>query len=223
LAAATFDYFGADQMSFFYRSQIQTAEANIIYPWSEVQLLLGYRYFGLDDQFTLQSSDDDDAFTSDYDVSTVNQMHGAQIGVLGQFEALGLVNFDLAGKFGVVANASRQSQTVRDLNNTDLFRATSGERTDVAFVSELRAQAIFPLGPVWSVQTGYTIFFVNRVALAPEQYDLPIRPPAAPRSIREAISSSTESIWALRRSGNGASEAQNSAKCGFRPGRLTEP
>lgn len=171
LAAAAFDYFGADRMDFDYHSEIRTAEANIIYPWSELQFLIGYRYLGIDENFTLASTNTFLDSTSDYTVQTSNQLNGAQIGLLGQYELFGLVNFDFYGKFGVMANYARQSQVVRDIDNTVVLRDASGTRTDVAFVSEVRAEFIVPLGPVWSVQSGYTVFFINRVALAPDQYD----------------------------------------------------
>ena len=56
LSSATVTFFDADRMSFHYLSQIQGAEANIIYPFGNFQLLAGFRYFEIDEQDALLPS-----------------------------------------------------------------------------------------------------------------------------------------------------------------------
>ncbi len=171
LAADTIDFFGADRMRLDYTSDIDTAEFNVLYPWGSFQLVAGYRYLEVSEQAVIQSSDVIDGGTSDFSARSLNQLHGAQIGILGEWEAFGHVCFDFTAKFGVFNNHASQNQVLRDLDNTDLRRNTGGSDDDVAYVSELGAQLVVPLGPIFSIQGGYNVFFINRVALAPDQFD----------------------------------------------------
>ena len=98
-------------------------------------------------------------------------MHGGQIGVQGQWSLFDLVNFDFWAKFGVFADLASQHQVLNDLNNTIVVRDTRGSSTEAAYVSEVGAQIMIPLGASLSLHAGYDVFFIDRVALAPEQFD----------------------------------------------------
>ena len=84
---------------------------------------------------------------------------------------MGLVNFDFFAKTGIFANSSIQHQVLGDFGNTVILRDTSGSATDVAYVSEIAAQVVVPLGSYFSIQGGYRIFWLNQMATAPNQFD----------------------------------------------------
>jgi hypothetical protein len=167
LSSATVTMFDADQMNFRYLSEIQGAEANIIYPFGNFQLLAGFRYLEIDEQITLTSFDVD-AGTGTFTANSFNNLYGGQIGILGQWQAFGLVDFDFFAKFGVFENYAQEHQV---LNDPIFFRDTAGHHSEAAYVTELGAQIVVPLGPSFSFHVGYDVFFIDRIALAPDQYD----------------------------------------------------
>jgi len=171
LASSTTDFFGAAQMSSHWTSAIQSGELNVIYPWGNFQLIGGYRYFEIDERFTLEAINNVTFGTSDFDAFAFNQMHGGQIGVQGQWSLFDLVNFDFWAKFGVFADVAGEHQILRDLNNTVVLRDSRGSSTEASYISEVGAQIMIPLGASLSVHAGYDVFFINHVALAPEQFD----------------------------------------------------
>jgi hypothetical protein len=171
LASSTTDFFGAAQMNSHWTSAIQSGEVNVIYPWGNFQLIGGYRYFEIDEGFTLEAINNVTFGTSDFDAFAFNQMHGGQIGVQGQWSLFDLVNFDFWAKFGVYADVAGEHQILHDLNNTVVLRNTRGSSTEASYISEVGAQIMIPLGASLSVHAGYDVFFIDHVALAPEQLD----------------------------------------------------
>ena len=57
------------------------------------------------------------------------------------------------------------------LNDPIFFRDTSGHHSEAAYVTELGHQIVVPLGPAFSFHVGYEVYFIDRIALAPDQYD----------------------------------------------------
>ncbi len=167
LSSATVTFFDADTMNFRYLSNVQAAEANIIYPFGNFQLLAGFRYFEIDERDTLTSFDID-AGTGTFTADAFNNLYGGQIGILGQWEAFGLVDFDFVAKFGVFENYAREHQV---LNDPIFFRDAAGHHSEAAYVTELGARVVVPMGPHFSFHVGYEVYFFDRIALAPDQYD----------------------------------------------------
>ncbi|MCC7085151.1 MAG: BBP7 family outer membrane beta-barrel protein [Pirellulales bacterium] len=165
-------FFGADRMTVSSNTDFHSFEANVIYPWSSLQFLAGFRYVEVSDDASIVGQDTDAAGIGRYNVDCINRLYGGQIGVLGQYEAFGLVNFDFVAKTGIYGNASFQHQMITDNQGFDNpFRDASGTNSDVAYVSELNARAVFPLGPTFSIQAGYDVIFINRLALGTQQFD----------------------------------------------------
>jgi len=181
LAGATTDFFGADQMSFHYLSDIQGGELNAIIPWGNFQWILGYRYLQIDESLLLQSFDIDDGFESDFTTTAFNALHGIQIGAQGQWSLFDLVNFDFWAKFGVYGDIAGEHQIVRDLNNTVVFRDTRGRDTATSLVTDVGVQVVMPLGSSWSLHGGYSVMIINDIALAPDQMDFNINASAGTR------------------------------------------
>ncbi len=171
LAADTIDFFGADQMVVRYDSRFQSAEANVIFPWGNFQFLAGYRWARLDETSVITSFDFHDGDVSTYSVNSANNLNGAQVGILGEWEFWGLLNFDFFAKTGIFCNNSTEHQVLGDFGNTVILRDTTGSRTDVAYLSELAAQVVVPLGSHFSITGGYRVLFLNQMAAAPNQFD----------------------------------------------------
>ena len=163
------DFFGADEMVYHYVSGLQSAEFNVIYPFGNFQFLAGYRYIELDETLGLTSFDLDTGSFGTFDTTVFNQMHGGQIGILGQWELFGLINFDFDAKFGIFSDFVHQHQVINDLGLT--FRDTTGHENTAAYVTELGLVGVVPLGPTFSIRCGYNVMFIDRVALAPDQMD----------------------------------------------------
>jgi hypothetical protein len=171
LGGTTFDFFNTDQITESYTSRIQSAEANVLFPLGCVQFLVGYRYFDMRERANLHATNFIFGESSDFDATAINQMHGGQFGLVGKWEMCGWVAFDWFAKAGFMDNFSSEHQTLSDLGNSVLLRDTSGSFADIAYVSELMAQLTMPLGSYFSIQSGYRVFFINRAALAPNQFD----------------------------------------------------
>ena len=71
-----------------------------------------------------------------------------------------------------MGDAARTQQNAIDATGSPVTaEPITGTKTRVAFVSELGAQAVMPIGESFSVHAGYNVFFIDRVALAPDQFD----------------------------------------------------
>jgi hypothetical protein len=99
-------------------------------------------------------------------------MNGGQIGALGRWEMFGLFDFDFDAKFAVMGDAARTQQNAIDATGSPVtLSPILGSKTRVSFVTELGLQAVLPIGPSLSAHAGYNVFFIDRVALAPDQFD----------------------------------------------------
>jgi hypothetical protein len=170
LGGTTFDFFNTDQIFISYTSRIQSAEANALFPLGCVEFLAGFRWFQMDESANIHATNFIFGEASDFDASATNNMYGGQIGLVGKWEMCGLVAFDWFAKAGIMDNFSTEHQVLRDLGNSILLRDTSGSFSDIAYVSELMAQITMPLGSYFSIESGYRVFFIDRAALAPNQF-----------------------------------------------------
>ncbi|HTQ39944.1 MAG TPA: hypothetical protein VMJ32_13025 [Pirellulales bacterium] len=162
-------FFDVDAVTFRYLSAIQTGEFNLIFPFGSFEILAGYRYMEIDEhaQYLTNSLATGNGF---YDANSLNNMNGGQIGILGRWQMFGLLDFDFDAKFGVMANAAHENQIAFDPVDQFIGPA-SGSKTRVAYVTELGIQGVIPLGSSVSFHAGYNVYFIDRAALAPDQYD----------------------------------------------------
>ncbi len=77
----------------------------------------------------------------------------------------------MTGKAGLYDNDATQSQTVIDYPNFPLRPTTSAQGDFVAFEGELNLSGIFRLNDVWSIKAGYSLIWLQGLALAPDQLD----------------------------------------------------
>ncbi len=174
LPLSTFDFFDADQIGTSYSTRINNAELNLILPYASVQFLGGFRYIQLDDRLDIHGFDADTdpaGGGSDYIVSARNRLYGGQLGARTQLQVWA-IGFDFEMKAGVFADAAHQGQSVSDLNNSVVLRDSgSADKTNVAFVGEVGAYALIPMGSYFTGKFGYTATWIEDIGLAPDQLD----------------------------------------------------
>jgi hypothetical protein len=178
----TSDFDGAQFVSAAYASEIHSVELNCRtdnrwdlnqsagYPWYEyVDFLAGVRYFRLEEEFDLASTDALE--TSNYLIDTTNDLVGGQLGLIAGTYCTPLVSWNLVGKAGVYANMGKQSTLLRDDNNTVLLRDFTTRDEEIAFIGELNANIAYDFHPNAALTVGYSLVWLDGVALAPEQLD----------------------------------------------------
>jgi hypothetical protein len=169
IALATADFFAADSMVINYGSRIHNVEGNLWIPFGRLEGMVGFRYFGMNEDLNYESFDSD-TFQSNYLVDSNNQLFGGQIGVRRSW-CHGALSFRPEAKFGVFANANEQNSLLRDLNNTIVLRDVSVEDNVTSTLSELRLVGDVALTKHFSVGFGYNFLWLTDLALAPNQLD----------------------------------------------------
>jgi hypothetical protein len=169
LGLSSFDYFAADTIQVSYGSRIQNVEANLWRSFDKVDVLGGFRHFGMFDDFRLATFDAD-TFQSDYRIDTRNHLYGGQVGLRLNFVGE-YFSFRPEAKFGVLGNSNGQSSTVRDLNNSLLLRDVDVSGRTTSTLSELRLVGDSKLTKYFSVNYGYNLLWVTNLAHAPNQLD----------------------------------------------------
>jgi hypothetical protein len=171
LVANTVDFFGADVMQFHYTSSIQGAELNVLKPFGSIELLAGFRYMEIDESMRITAINSGTGGTSDYDTDAFNQMYGGQVGMQGRWTLFDLLGFDFGAKFAVFGDRNAGRQVLFDLDNTviDPPFPTSAKNQSTAYLGELSAQMVLPINASISIHGGYSVMFINQIALAPDQ------------------------------------------------------
>lgn len=170
LGLASLDYFAADRIALFYESRLHNAEINHIWQGEYADLLAGFRYLSLDENFILNATDSDTG-SSDYRVRTSNDLYGGQLGarIGGGGEAW---NWSATAKAGVFGNDAFQGQSVADFPPGFFLRPETGRRSSgVAFVGDVNVSLAYQITDALSARIGYNVLFIEGVALAPDQLD----------------------------------------------------
>lgn len=169
LALATFDFFGADAVQAVYGSKIQNVEANFRRKFDNLELLAGFRFFSLEEDFQLATFDAN-TFQSNYLIDTGNQLYGGQVGARLNLER-GYFAFRPEVKFGVFGNNADQHSLVRDLNNSLTLRDVSDSSDATSLLTDLTLAGDCQLTSCLSVSFGYNMFWATNLAQAPYQLD----------------------------------------------------
>ena len=166
----TVDYLLADQVQIGYESEMENFELNRWVQFrKDFSMMIGFRYFSLDEQFILTSFDS--GFRSDYQIDTDNNLFGAQLG--GRFQRAtkhDSIFFNLTGKAGLFGNNAEQQVRLGDVNNTIATRNFSNDDDAGAFVGEVDANLSIKLINNAALRVGYQLLVADAVALAPEQF-----------------------------------------------------
>jgi hypothetical protein len=133
-------------------------------------LLVGFRYVSLDEEFNINSTDSDSG-TSDYNIRTSNDLYGGQLGARVRAYRCGW-DWEATAKGGVFGNSAEQRQLVTDFPPTSLLRPTISDSTStVAFVGDVNLSAVYQWTEAWAIRGGYNLLWIEGVALAPDQLD----------------------------------------------------
>ena len=137
-----------------------------------VNWIAGLRYINLRDQLNISAQRvvNEEVEEGVYNIRTVNNLYGAQLGarVRRWPHPWG---WEASGTGGVFANDASQEQYVTDFPNFPLRPNTSRSDDTVAFVGEMNLTALYRLSSVWVLRGGYSVFWIDGVALAPDQLD----------------------------------------------------
>jgi len=160
-------FIGADQVTVTYDSQVNNGELNLLHSYGNISCLVGFRYFNLGEHLNIVANDIVDG-TGFYDVNAYNNMFGLQGGAR-LVQACGNWSYDLTGKAGVYGNEISSSQSVEDAGTALRNVHTTG--TAVAFLGELGLNGNYQFSQNWFLRGGYQVYWIDGIALAPEQLD----------------------------------------------------
>jgi hypothetical protein len=162
------NFFDADTATVTYKSLIHNAEINYVHNIDNIGLLVGFRYFYLQDQFS-ETFTDVQTGSSSYNISSFNDLFGGQIGARLTRER-GNFGFDFTGKAGVYGNNIHSSQRVSDFNGFE-ERNNSVNAGQIAFIGDLELNTSYRFSQNWSLRGGYQVYWLEGMALAPSQLD----------------------------------------------------
>ena len=191
LGAASIDFRDADMMRIDYRSDVESAELNLVRTCSyeiepflyanacciqrDFSTFVGFRYMRLDEAFNIESTDLASG-TSDYNILAGNELYGAQVGARLR-DAWDWFGIDVVAKVGVFGNDARQEQFVTDQGATVLLRPTVAAADErVAFLGELGGSITCQLTDGFALRFGYNVVWIEGLALAPDQLDFTTLP-----------------------------------------------
>jgi hypothetical protein len=168
-----------------YNSLLNSAEINLFATdsewftdpagWDTLDWLAGFRYVGVEEEAALLTDccrmQDGQFITVPYRTRTRNNMFGAQVGVRGRraWERWAIEGWAKAALMGV---AQKQIQDpLVDYTGFQQRPALSRAGGEVGFVGDLTMSAIYRLNQVWGIRAGYSLLWLEGLALAPDQFD----------------------------------------------------
>lgn len=185
-------FFGLDLLDVNYTSDLDSYEINFVSCcyrgcdsgcsksyFDTVEWMAGFRYLSLDENLNLYAERDEvgGIEQGNYEIGATNDLYGAQIGLrtrsnFGRFSIEGLA------KAGLFANYAEQRQYVIDYPAFELRPPVGASDTQVAFVGELGLTGIYRFSDHWGLRAGYSLIWLEGLALAPDQLDFSLDPAA---------------------------------------------
>jgi hypothetical protein len=167
-----------------YSSLLNSAEVNLFATdsdwitdpagWLTVDWLAGFRYVGVEEDAVLAVDCcrmDGQFLTVPYRARTRNNMFGGQLGVRGRraWERWAVEGWAKAALMGV---AQEQIQDpLIDYTGFQQRPALSRSGGEVGFVGDLTMSAVYRITEVWGIRAGYSLLWLDGLALAPDQFD----------------------------------------------------
>ncbi|MCE9526345.1 MAG: BBP7 family outer membrane beta-barrel protein [Planctomycetales bacterium] len=132
----------------------------------------GFRYLNLNQKLNIatQRTVAGAVENGNYNIRTNNNLYGAQLGARLR-RTSGRFGWDATGFAGIFGNAAQQTQSVTDFPNFPLRPAVSNSTGGVAFVGGGNLSGLYSLSNAWNLRAGYTVLWIEGVALAPNQLD----------------------------------------------------
>ena len=164
------DFDGAQAVTAIASSELHNFEANRwLTDGRVVDILCGFRYLNLDEEFDLRATDTGQ--TSDYLIDADNHLVGLQTGARYSTKWTSRFNFDLLAKAGAYINFADQHTLLRDDNNTVLIRDFHPEDEELAFIGEIGLNCRYAICERVELTFGYLLVWVDGLALGAEQLD----------------------------------------------------
>lgn len=154
-----------DNLELNFRQRYQGYGCKIQGSW-----LAGARFFGLNEDFRMQTLSTLNNASAQYDVGTYSGLIGGQGGGDLWICVIPGLSIGAEGKAGVYMNNASQNTTIE---GTTLIPALQERVTDcnVAFLGEASFMALWRLSQSWTVRGGYNIIYVDGVALATDNFN----------------------------------------------------
>ncbi len=132
----------------------------------------GFRYIRVSEDLNLigQRTVGGAVEEGNYDVRTLNNLYGLQLGGRTR-RTRGRYGWEATGKAGIFGNDARQRQSVTDFPDFPLRPTVSSSSGGVAFVGEANLTALYRLTQVWNLRAGYSLLWIEGLALVPDQLD----------------------------------------------------
>lgn len=174
----------ADLITVQYVSELHNAELNRRYHVNDdAKLLLGFRYFNLNERFSIDAFDRSftggAVFDGSYHTDTDNHLAGFQIGAEAS-QCCKMFGFTGGVKGGVYNNYIEKHVNLQGQPNNFLeppfLLQIQDSGSEVAFVGEAYFEATVQVRKSLAGQIGWRALFVDGVALAPEQFDSSLTP-----------------------------------------------
>jgi hypothetical protein len=177
LGLASNNFFGADEISLRYRSELHNVEFNCIksccLDCTRLDVIAGFRYVRLNDSLSIVATDAQES-TSSYDINAHNDLYGLQLGGRLTRPICCRWGLQLTGKAGIFYNDAHQNQLATDFPDTPspfILRNSSGSGGSVAMLGEIGVVLIRPINDCWALRIGYNAIGIGGLALAADQLD----------------------------------------------------
>jgi hypothetical protein len=149
-----------------YESSLSNGEISYVHRWNRFSLLGGFRALRWSETYE-ELHTPQGAIRQ---LHTDNDLLGGQVGARWRQDRQAFY-WELTGKFGFFANNANQSQIYRygyGKGNSEAFPRGYDFTTSVLY--DINLAIGFRLSPIWSVRAGYDFLFIDRLALAPNQF-----------------------------------------------------
>ena len=137
-----------------------------------IEWFAGFRYLNLGERLDISAQRTVNAQVEDgtYNIRTANNLYGAQLGARLR-RTRNRFGWEATGKAGVFGYDAQQTQSVTDFLDHPLRPTVSSRGSGVAFVGEVNLSALYRLTDVWGLRAGYSVMWIEGLALAPDQLD----------------------------------------------------
>jgi len=167
----------------FHRSRATAYAADSVQHAATIDWLAGFRWAGLDQAATIALTTPG-VGTSRYGVRTNSNLFGGQVGVRGRidWERWGLEGQAKAALAGTALSQS-QAPLVNAYNGDQYRPSLGGQGGGAGGIFDWNVTVVRHLGEHWAVRAGYTMLWLEGVALAPDQFDFGNGPGAGTRLV----------------------------------------
>jgi hypothetical protein len=176
------DFYQSVRHAITYESNLNSAEINVQHITStdpiRILPLIGARYVRIDENFSLDTVDFPGATTANgigrYNIQTSNNLIGVQGGLRIDTMARGSrggLRLGSHAKAGFFANSATVNNHLFNDGVTRVQEELDGSQ--FAFIGELQVTAGLDLTTWATLQAGYSLLWVEGLALAPDQFNMP--------------------------------------------------